>query len=213
MVFPSLEFAFFFPVVLVLSWLLMPWPRIWKPFFLIASYLFYGAASFGWAALLAAVTLANQAGAVLIARARTPRARKLILAGVVTADLAVLGVFKYYGFFAEEIGRSLDSIGLGMPLPLLELGLPIGLSFITFQAISYVVDVKRGHLAPASAIDFALYLSLLPARRGRPDRAGAGVHPAARGPARPAPRRGRRRRGADRARPGQEGGDRGLPRP
>ena len=162
MVFPSLEFAFFFPVVLVLSWLLMPWPRIWKPFFLIASYLFYGAASFGWAALLAAVTLANQAGAVLIARARTPRARKLILAGVVTADLAVLGVFKYYGFFAEEIGRSLDSIGLGMPLPLLELGLPIGLSFITFQAISYVVDVKRGHLAPASAIDFALYLSFFP---------------------------------------------------
>ena len=59
-------------------------------------------------------------------------------------DLGVLGVFKYYGFFVDEWGRFLDSIGLGMPLPLLTLALPIGLSFITFQAISYVVDVKRG---------------------------------------------------------------------
>ena len=79
MVFPSLEFAFFFPVVLVLSWVLMPWPRVWKPFFLVASYVFYGAASAGWAVLLAAVTLANQLGAVLIARARTPRAQTWVI--------------------------------------------------------------------------------------------------------------------------------------
>jgi alginate O-acetyltransferase complex protein AlgI len=161
-VFPSLEFAFFFPVVLVLSWVLMPWPRVWKPFFLVASYIFYGAASAGWAVLLAAVTLANQLGAVLIARARTPRAQTWVMTGIVAVDLVVLGLFKYYGFFAEEIGRSLDAVGLGMPLPLLELALPIGLSFITFQAISYVVDVRRGHLAPASTIDFALYLSFFP---------------------------------------------------
>ena len=162
MVFPSLEFAFFFPVVLVLSWVLMPWPRVWKPFFLVASYVFYGAASAGWAVLLAAVTLANQLGAVLIARARTPRAQTWVMTGIVAVDLLVLGLFKYYGFFAEEIGRSLDAVGLGMPLPLLELALPIGLSFITFQAISYVVDVRRGHLAPASTIDFALYLAFFP---------------------------------------------------
>jgi alginate O-acetyltransferase complex protein AlgI len=161
-VFPSLQFAFFFPVVLVLSWALMPYPRAWKPFILAASYVFYAAASVGYAVLLGAITLANQLGAVLIARAPTERARTGVMAGVVAADLAVLGLFKYYGFFAEEIERSLDAVGLGMPLPLLELALPIGLSFITFQAISYVVDVRRGLLPPASTIDFALYLSFFP---------------------------------------------------
>ena len=211
MVFPSLEFAFFFPVVLVLSWVLMPWPRVWKPFFLVASYVFYGAASAGWAVLLAAVTLANQLGAVLIARARTPRAQTWVMTGIVAVDLVVLGLFKYYGFFAEEIGRSLDAVGLGMPLPLLELALPIGLSFITFQAISYVVDVRRGHLAPASTIDFALYLSFFPHVVAGPIVRAREFIPQLAVAARPAPRRGRRRRRADRARAGQEGGDRRLP--
>ncbi len=162
MVFPSYEFAFFFPVVLALSWALMPRPHLWKPFVLIASYIFYSAASAGYALLLAAVTLANQLGAVLISRATSERARTRIMAATVAVDLGVLGLFKYYGFFVGEIGSFLDSIGLGMPLPLLTLALPIGLSFITFQAISYVVDVKRGLLEPASTIDFALYLSFFP---------------------------------------------------
>jgi alginate O-acetyltransferase complex protein AlgI len=161
-VFPSFEFAFFFPVVLALSWLLMPRPHLWKPFILAASYVFYAAASPRYALLLAGVTLANQAGAVLVGRASEERTRKRIMAVTVAVDLAVLGLFKYYGFFAGEIGAFLDSLGLGMPLPLLTLALPIGLSFITFQAISYVVDVKRGLISPAATIDFALYLSFFP---------------------------------------------------
>jgi len=160
-VFPSLQFAFFLPVVLVLSWLLMPHPRAWKPFILVASYVFYAAASPRYAALLGLITLGNQLGAVLIARVREER-RSAVMAGVVVLDLLALGVFKYYGFFAGEIGRSLDTVGLGMPLPLLELALPIGLSFITFQAISYVVDVKRGVIGPASTLDFGIYLSFFP---------------------------------------------------
>ena len=162
MVFPSYEFAFFFPVVLALSWALMPYPRVWKPFILASSYVFYAAASPRYALLLAGVTLANQAGAVLIARSEQEHRRRWIMAITVAVDLGVLGLFKYYGFFAGEIGSFLDSIGLGMPLPLLTLALPIGLSFITFQAISYTVDVKRGLLGPASTIDFALYLSFFP---------------------------------------------------
>jgi D-alanyl-lipoteichoic acid acyltransferase DltB (MBOAT superfamily) len=161
-VFPSFEFAFFFPVVLALSWALMPRPRLWKPFVLAASYLFYAAASPRYCILLAAITLANQLGAVLVHRARNDRSRKRVLAITVALDLGLLGVFKYYGFFVDEWGRFLDSLGLGMPLPLLTLALPIGLSFITFQAISYVVDVKRGLLPPASTFDFAIYLSFFP---------------------------------------------------
>ena len=162
MVFPSFEFAFFFPLVLALSWALMPHPRLWKPFILVASYVFYAAASPRYALLLAAVTLANQLGAVLVDRESDEGRRRWIMGATVAVDLAVLGLFKYYGFFAGEIGSFLDSLGLGMPLPLLTLALPIGLSFITFQAISYVVDVKRGLLKPASTQDFALYLSFFP---------------------------------------------------
>jgi len=77
-------------------------------------------------------------------------------------DLGVLGVFKYYGFFVQDIGDLLDGIGLGMPLPLLTIALPIGVSFFTFQAISYVVDVHRRILSPAKTIDFAIYLTFFP---------------------------------------------------
>ena len=162
MVFPSFEFAFFFPVVLALSWALMPHPKLWKPFALAASYLFYAAASPRYCVLLAAITLANQIGAVLVYRSRDDRSRKWITAITVAVDLGLLGVFKYYGFFVDEWGRFLDALGLGMPLPLLTLALPIGLSFITFQAISYVVDVKRRVIPPAATLDLAIYLSFFP---------------------------------------------------
>ena len=162
MVFPSFEFAIFFPVVLAVSWLLMPRPGLWKPFILTASYVFYAAASVKYCALLAGVALANQAGAVLVDRQEDDRRRTWITAAVVALDLGVLGLFKYYGFFSQQIGDFLDSIGLGMPLPLLTLALPVGLSFWTFQAISYVVDVKRRIIKPGKTIDVALYLSFFP---------------------------------------------------
>ena len=104
MVFPSYEFAFFFPVVLALSWALMPYPRVWKPFILASSYVFYAAASPRYALLLAGVTLANQVGAVLIDRSEGEQRRRWIMAITVAVDLGVLGLFKYYGFFAGEIG-------------------------------------------------------------------------------------------------------------
>jgi len=161
-VFPSLEFAIFFPLVLGLSWALMPHPRLWKPFILAASYVFYGAANPRFCILLAFVTLANQVGALAVHRAAGERRRRLLTGLTVAANLGVLGVFKYYGFFTEDFGRLLDSFGLGLPLPLLTIALPIGLSFYIFQAISYVVDVKRGLIEPAPALDVAVYLSFFP---------------------------------------------------
>jgi D-alanyl-lipoteichoic acid acyltransferase DltB (MBOAT superfamily) len=161
-VFPSFEFAIFFPIVLACSWALMPRPRLWKPFILAASYVFYAAASPRYCLLLGGLTLANQVAAVLIHRAPSGRAKARIMWAAVALDLGTLGLFKYYGFFVDEVGAFLDSIGLGMPLPLLTIALPIGLSFITFQAISYPVDVRRGLIEPARPIDFALYLSFFP---------------------------------------------------
>ncbi|HEY1358187.1 MAG TPA: hypothetical protein VGF21_07775, partial [Thermoleophilaceae bacterium] len=158
LVFPSLEFAVFFPIVLAVSWALMPRPRLWKPFILAASYVFYAAASVKFCLLLAGVALANQAGAQLVHRAPSERRRKQLAAATVAIDLGVLGLFKYYNFFSDDIGSFLNSIHLGTSPPLLSLALPVGLSFWTFQAISYVVDVKRRVIVPARTIDVALYL-------------------------------------------------------
>jgi D-alanyl-lipoteichoic acid acyltransferase DltB (MBOAT superfamily) len=163
LLFPSIQFAIFFPVVLTLSWARMSRPRLWKPFIVAASYFFYAAAGWRFIFLLGGVTLGNQAAAVLIYRTESERRRSVLLGIAVGLDLAALGVFKYYSFFAQQVASGLHDLGLGgTPLPLLTIALPIGVSFFTFQAISYVVDVKRRLVEPASLLDAALYLSFFP---------------------------------------------------
>jgi alginate O-acetyltransferase complex protein AlgI len=162
MLFPTVLFAVFFPIVLIISWLLMPRQSLWKPFIIVASYVFYAAANWRFCLLLGGITLGNQLFAVLIHRAQTERARKWLTGAAVTLDLSVLAVFKYYAFFVQDIDDVLDSLRLGIPLPLLTIALPVGVSFFTFQAISYVVDVKRREVEPASTIDVAVYLSFFP---------------------------------------------------
>jgi alginate O-acetyltransferase complex protein AlgI len=162
MLFPTIEFAVFFPIVVGLSWLLMDRPPLWKPFIIVASYVFYAAADPLFCFLLAGITLGNQLAATLIAATPDQRRKKWITGGAVALDLLVLGVFKYYAFFASDVDDVLDSVGLGMPMPLLTIALPIGVSFFTFQAITYVVDVKRGDAEPASLVDAAIYLSFFP---------------------------------------------------
>jgi D-alanyl-lipoteichoic acid acyltransferase DltB (MBOAT superfamily) len=162
LLFPTVQFAIFFPIVLTLSWVLMPKQRLWKPFILLASYVFYAAADLRFCLLLAAITVVNQLAAVAIHAGEDERRRKWITAAAVVFDLGTLAVFKYYGFFTQNVGDLLDSFGLGMPLPLLSIALPVGVSFFVFQAISYTVDVKRRLVAPASLIDAAIYLSFFP---------------------------------------------------
>jgi D-alanyl-lipoteichoic acid acyltransferase DltB (MBOAT superfamily) len=162
MVFPSIEFAVFFPVVLGISWLLMPRPAIHKPFLIFVSYVFYAAANPKFCLLLGGVTLGNQLFATLIDRSDNERHRKGLVGVAVALDLIVLGVFKYYGFFAQDVNDLLDEANLGLPVPLMQIALPVGLSFFTFQAISYTVDVYRGLCQRASTVDVAVYLSFFP---------------------------------------------------
>jgi D-alanyl-lipoteichoic acid acyltransferase DltB (MBOAT superfamily) len=162
MLFPTVEFAIFFPIVFAISWALMSRQPLWKPFILIASYVFYAAADPKFCFLLGGITVGNQIAARLLAATPDERRRTWILRIAVGLDLLVLGIFKYYAFFVQDVGDVLDTIGLGMPLPLLTILLPIGVSFFTFQAITYVVDVRRGDAEPASLIDAAIYLSFFP---------------------------------------------------
>jgi D-alanyl-lipoteichoic acid acyltransferase DltB (MBOAT superfamily) len=140
----------------------MPHPRAWRPFILLASYVFYGWVDWRWVLLLIASSVVNTFAAQVIARSDSQVARKRALVLAVTFDLALLGTFKYFGFFVDEFNSLLDGIGLGSPLPIVQIVLPIGISFFTFQAISYVVDVYRGETRAASLMDVAILQAFFP---------------------------------------------------
>jgi alginate O-acetyltransferase complex protein AlgI len=161
-IFPTIEFAAFFVVVFVLSWALMPHPRAWRPFIIVASYVFYGWVDWRWVLLLMASTLVNTVAARVMATSPSQLVRKRALIAAVVFDIGLLGVFKYLGFFVTEVDDFLDALGLGSPLPLLQIVLPIGISFFTFQAISYVVDVYRGDTRAASLGDVAILQAFFP---------------------------------------------------
>jgi D-alanyl-lipoteichoic acid acyltransferase DltB (MBOAT superfamily) len=163
MLFPTYEFAVFFVVVFVASWLLMPRPALWKPFMLAASYFFYGYLDPRFVLLLAGSTVFNQVMAEVLHRAPHGGRRHNVLTGVAVAgNLAALGWFKYYNFFLDSVTSLLGKVHLSAPLPLLQVALPVGISFFTFQALSYVIDVSRRAIEPAKPVDFAVYLAFFP---------------------------------------------------
>ncbi len=162
MLFPTIDFAIFFAIVFLGHWLLNPRPRAWKAFMVGASYVFYGWWNWHFVFLLAASTVIAQMGARSIARTQSDVARRWLVAGTLTGVLGLLVWFKYYGFFSLNLDNALHALGVGPQLPLIQVALPIGVSFFTFMAISYVVDVYRGELQAASWLDFAVYLSFFP---------------------------------------------------
>jgi D-alanyl-lipoteichoic acid acyltransferase DltB (MBOAT superfamily) len=160
--FPTATFALFFVVVLPLSWLLMPRGERWRPFIVVASFVFYSAWDWRFVALLAASIVWNQLFARAIHRRTRVRARKQLLAIAIVGDLALLGYFKYYDFFVTSTHNLFASAGVDVPLEARSIVLPVGISFFTFMAISYVVDVYRGDFEPTSFSKFAAYLSFFP---------------------------------------------------
>ena len=126
-------------------------PGLWKPFIIVASYAFYAAADWRFCLLLGGVTLGNQAAAQLIDRTEDERRRKWIVGVAVALDLAVLGGLQVLLVLRAGCADALDASASGLPLPLLTIALPVGVSFFTFQAISYVVDVYAAIVEPASS--------------------------------------------------------------
>jgi D-alanyl-lipoteichoic acid acyltransferase DltB (MBOAT superfamily) len=165
--FPTVEFGVFFPIVFLGNWLLRPHPGWWRAFMLAASYVFY--ASFfrgdwiGWGPkqqyplVLAGLTVVNQVCAEGAWRAERPRLRRAWVVAAVVVDVGTLAWFKYYDF----LRGNLADWGIGA-LPALDVFLPVGISFLVFQALSYVIDVGRSQLRPARLVDLAVYLSFFP---------------------------------------------------
>ena len=189
MLFPTVTFAIFFLLVLPTSWLLMPKRHRWKLFMLAASYFFYGYWNWRFCLLLGLSTVVNQAFAWAIHRQRSDGTRRLLLGIDVLFNLSILAYFKYADFFLRSSRDILDEFGIHAGQQLLNVALPVGISFFTFQALSYVIDVYRRDFEPGSLINFATLPVVLPAPRGGPDRARQRVHAADRRAEGPAPHR------------------------
>jgi alginate O-acetyltransferase complex protein AlgI len=154
-------FAFFIPVVLV-YWRLNR--RAQNIFLLIASYIFYGWWDWRFLGLMIASTSVDY----LVAQKISPncpaahRKRWLILS--LLWNFTILGIFKYFDFFAGSLVSALNQLGIhNVPLPLIHIILPPGISFYTFEEIAYVVDVYQGRVqAATSYVDYALFISFFP---------------------------------------------------
>ncbi len=161
MLFPTIDFAIFFAVVYTVQWLLNPYAGPWKAFMVLASYVFYAWWDWRFVFLLAASTAIAFLGGRLIHPA-TGRRRVATLWVTVALLLGQLVWFKYYGFVAVNLDNLTHTLGLGRPIPLWSVTLPVGISFFTFMALSYVIDIHRGVLRPARGIDVTVYLSFFP---------------------------------------------------
>ena len=162
MLFNSPLFILFFAAVYCL-YRLTKGRRRQNVLLLAASYVFYAA----WDWRFLSLILLNTAVHFFLARRITasdrPRRRKLLLAAAVATSLCVLGVFKYWNFGVGAMAALLGAFGLRANLPTLNVILPVGISFYTFQAIGYTVDVCRREIEPApSALDFTLFVSFFP---------------------------------------------------
>ena len=162
MLFPTVDFAIFFAVVFLGHWLLNPKPLPWKLFMIGASYVFYSWWDPRFVFLLAGVSVLAQLGGLVVSRQQDDKVRRRAMAVAVALTLAPLAYFKYYGFFALNLTNAEASIGLHLPLPLLQIALPVGVSFFSFMAVAYVVDIYRRQFEPVPWIDLFLYLSFFP---------------------------------------------------
>lgn len=161
MVFNSLVYALFLPAVVGLHWSVRPGGRKWV--LLVASYVFYAAWDWRFLGLIFLSTAVDFTIGRALAPERTERVRKGLLIASVVTNLGILGVFKYGGFFTESAAALLDRIGLEPNPALLQIVLPVGISFYTFQTISYTFDVYRRKLSPERDLPtFALYVAYFP---------------------------------------------------
>jgi D-alanyl-lipoteichoic acid acyltransferase DltB (MBOAT superfamily) len=174
--FNSLPFLVFFVVVYGLYLATMRRLRLQNAMLLVASYFFYGWWDWRFLSLIFVSTLIDYVAGLFLDRRvggpgapddtpfrLSPGARRTALAVSLTSNLGLLGFFKYYDFFASSAADALQRLGLAAHPPILDIVLPVGISFYTFQAMSYTIDVYRGVLrSEPSFTNFALFISFFP---------------------------------------------------
>jgi len=162
MLFNSLEYLVFFPVV-TLVYFLAPTLRVRNILLLIASYYFYMQYKPEYGLLMLFSSFVNYYSGLRIANAKNKRGKQLWVAISAFSTLGVLFFFKYFNFFNTNVARLLSFFGVSYQPLSINVLLPVGISFYTFQALSYSIDVYRGALqAERDFFDFALYVSFFP---------------------------------------------------
>lgn len=161
MLFNSLDFLIFFPIV-VLIYLIVP-RKLKYVWLLIASYYFYMSWNVKYVGLLLFSTIVTYFSGILIAKAHGNRQKKLVVAVSFLANLSVLGFFKYFDFFLHNLNKVLAVAHVRLIDNPFSFLLPVGISFYTFQALSYTMDVYRGKVAPEkNLLKYALFVSFFP---------------------------------------------------
>jgi D-alanyl-lipoteichoic acid acyltransferase DltB (MBOAT superfamily) len=164
MLFPSFAFLVFLPLVFLGYWYAFAKNlRLQNIFLLVASYLFYGWWDWRFLGLLFFSSVADFLIGLAIDRAPTIRTKKRWVALSVLINLSLLGTFKYFNFFVDGMHDLLATVGLQPNLPLLRILLPVGISFYTFQSLSYTIDIRRGSIkATHDPIAFLAFVSFFP---------------------------------------------------
>ena len=161
MVFNSVDFLVFFPIVLFVYFFIPKKCRyVWL---LVASYYFYMSWNPKYVVLIALSTVITYLIGLLIGKAKESKTKKWIVAGSFVSNLGILFFFKYFDFALANINRVLSQFGIGVIEKPFDVLLPVGISFYTFQALSYTMDVYRGEIAPEKNIlKYALFVSFFP---------------------------------------------------
>ncbi len=161
MLFNSLDFVVFFPVVVAI-YFAVPHRFRWA-LLLAASYYFYMCWRVEYVVLIMASTLVDYVAALGMGRTTVRSVRRACLLLSLGANLGLLFTFKYFNFFSDSFRAALDQFSLASHVPHLEVLLPVGISFYTFQTLSYTIDVYRGHRKPEKHLGvFALYVAFFP---------------------------------------------------
>ncbi|GGF10519.1 membrane-bound O-acyltransferase family protein [Aliidongia dinghuensis] len=162
MLFVEPRFFVFFAIVFALYWSLKRNTQR-KVVLLVASYIFYGAWDPRFTALLAFSTLFDYGAGLAMEAASSGRRRKLIILFSVSVNLTLLFTFKYFNFFADSFVGLLHAAGVQANPVTVRLILPVGISFYTFQSLSYTLDIYRGHMpARRSLLDYATFVGFFP---------------------------------------------------
>ena len=159
MIFHSLDFLVFFVLVVAAYWCLGH--RGQNILLLVSSYFFYGYIHPWFLLLIGASTVIDYASAR--GMEQWPERKRLFMGTSIVSNFGMLGFFKYFNFFIENVHAALAGLGMDVGMPVLRVLLPVGISFYTFQAMSYTVDVFRGELrARRSLLDVAVFISFFP---------------------------------------------------
>ena len=163
MLFNTIAYAKFFAVVFVASWLLVRFRRARVAFLLLASYVFYAHWDWRFLPLIFASSTIDFLLGSSIGHEQDARLRKLLLTITVVVNLGVLAFFKYANFGVESLTAALTALGYHPPALALNIALPIGISFFTFESMSYVIDVYRRHIEPhESYLEYLTFVAFFP---------------------------------------------------